>query len=400
MKEIKIFEFFSGIGSQMKALKNLEKSLNFITKSVGACDFYIDAIVSYMCIHHGNLEPENDFTKEEMISILNKFKFSNNSKDIVGENYFKKINEQKLRKLFPYLFAFVNNDYFNKKYDKNILQYERLNATDIRDFDTLPDSIDILTYSFPCQDLSQQGKQKGIEKNTRSGLLYEIERILKLNLNNLPKVLILENVKALVSKKFINQFNAWINALSELGYKSSWKIINASDFGSAQNRERVFMVSVLSNENFEFPKIDENNSKNVSDIWEYNGEHKIIQLDSNQKMNDFKMTKNKIQKAFINNYSNFNSENYIYSINSKGATLTASGANSRLKFWVNNEIQIMNSLEALLYMGFESDDYEKIKNSNLLNENKIIFTAGNSISVEVLENLFKKIIKEVITNEQ
>lgn len=400
MKEIKIFEFFSGIGSQMKALKNLEKSLNFITKSVGACDFYIDAIVSYMCIHHGNLEPENDFTKEEMISILNKFKFSNNSKDIVGENYFKKINEQKLRKLFPYLFAFINNDYFNKKYDKNILQYERLNATDIRDFDTLPDSIDILTYSFPCQDLSQQGKQKGIEKNTRSGLLYEIERILKLNLNNLPKVLILENVKALVSKKFINQFNAWINALSELGYKSSWKIINASDFGSAQNRERVFMVSVLSNENFEFPKIDENNSKNVSDIWEYNGEHKIIQLDSNQKMNDFKMTKNKIQKAFINNYSNFNSENYIYSINSKGATLTASGANSRLKFWVNNEIQIMNSLEALLYMGFESDDYEKIKNSNLLNENKIIFTAGNSISVEVLENLFKKIIKEVITNEQ
>ncbi|WP_117275442.1 DNA (cytosine-5-)-methyltransferase N-terminal subunit [Mycoplasmopsis edwardii] len=400
MKEIKIFEFFSGIWSQMKALKNLEKSLNFTTKSVGACDFYIDAIVSYMCIHHGNLEPENDFTKEEMISILDKFKFSNNSKDIVSENYFKKINEQKLRQLFPYLFAFINNDYFNKKYDKNILQYERLNATDIRDFDTLPDNIDILTYSFPCQDLSQQGKQKGIEKNTRSGLLYEIERILKLNLNNLPKVLILENVKALVSKKFINQFNAWINVLSELGYKSSWKIMNASDFGSAQNRERVFMVSVLSDENFEFPKINENNSKNVSNIWEYDGEHKIIQLDSNQKMNDFKITKNKIQKAFINNYSNFNSENYIYSINSKGATLTASGANSRLKFWVNNEIQIMNSLEALLYMGFERDDYEKIKSSNLLNENKIIFTAGNSISVEVLETLFKKIIKEVITDEQ
>ncbi|SYV97557.1 CpG cytosine-specific DNA modification methyltransferase [Mycoplasmopsis edwardii] len=60
----------------------------------------------------------------------------------------------------------------------------------------------------------------------------------------------------------------------------------------------------------------------------------------------------------------------------------------------------MNSLEALLYMGFERDDYEKIKSSNLLNENKIIFTAGNSISVEVLETLFKKIIKEVITDEQ
>ncbi|MCU9933265.1 DNA cytosine methyltransferase [Mycoplasmopsis cynos] len=97
--------------------------------------------------------------------------------------------------------------------------------------------------------MSQQGKQKGLNKNTRSGLLYEIERILKENKNNLPKVLLLENVKALATKKFIDQFNEWIEVLSDLGYNSNWKIINSSDFGSPQNRERVFMVSILGDKN-------------------------------------------------------------------------------------------------------------------------------------------------------
>ncbi|MFV9451387.1 DNA cytosine methyltransferase [Mycoplasma sp. 4463] len=122
---------------------------------------------------------------------------------------------------------------------------ERESGTDITVYNTLPKSIDIFTYSFPCQDLSQQGKQRGINENTRSGLLYEIERILKNNLDRLPKVLLLENVKALASSKFKNDFLKWIDALETLGYKSYWKVLNAVDSGSAQNRERVFMVSIL-----------------------------------------------------------------------------------------------------------------------------------------------------------
>ena len=82
---------------------------------------------------------------------------------------------------------------------------ERESQTDITTFHTLPKNIDILTYSFPCQDISQQGLQKGLN-NTRSGLLYEIEKILKNNLDRLPKVLVLENVKALLSQKFKNEF--------------------------------------------------------------------------------------------------------------------------------------------------------------------------------------------------
>ncbi|SGA02873.1 Modification methylase BanI [Chlamydia abortus] len=84
--------------------------------------------------------------------------------------------------------------------------YLRFSNTDIKKFKKLPKNIYILTYSFPCQDLSQQGKQKGISKDTRSGLLYEIERILKNNKDRLPKVLLLENVKALTTKKFIKDF--------------------------------------------------------------------------------------------------------------------------------------------------------------------------------------------------
>ncbi|VEU75544.1 CpG cytosine-specific DNA modification methyltransferase [Mycoplasmopsis maculosa] len=270
---------------------------------------------------------------------------------------------------------------------------ERESGFDIRKYHKLPKNIDILTYSFPCQDLSQQGRQKGIKSGTRSGLLFEIERILNENKGNLPKILLLENVKALASKKFILEFNSWIKKLEEFGYTSSWKIINSTEYGSVQNRERVFMVSVLERKKFDFP-IGSKNNKNVKDIWLKNDKHSFLKLNDNNYINKFTISKNNIIKSFINNWSNFNSENYIYSLEGKGPTLTASGANSRLKFLINNEIQIMNSCEAYLYMGFSKNDFNVVKETNLLTDSKIIFTAGNSISIEVLEKIFEKIIKD------
>ncbi|WP_036450658.1 DNA (cytosine-5-)-methyltransferase N-terminal subunit [Mycoplasmopsis opalescens] len=118
MKSIRIFEFFSGIGSQIKALKFLEEQLKFKTKSLGACDFYIDAIVAYMAIHHGVLKPENNLSKDKMVDILQHFSFSSNSKDQVSIDYFKRMNEGKLRKLFAYLYSFLNNEYFNTRYSE------------------------------------------------------------------------------------------------------------------------------------------------------------------------------------------------------------------------------------------------------------------------------------------
>ncbi|VEU75543.1 Uncharacterised protein [Mycoplasmopsis maculosa] len=127
MKKIKIFEFFSGIGSQLKALKNISKKLNINVSSAGACDFYIDAIVSYMAINYGKLDPENILSKEDIIAKLSKYNLSNNSKDIVSEKYFNRLNEEKLRNLFSYLYSFINNNYFKNRYKKlNERERERI----------------------------------------------------------------------------------------------------------------------------------------------------------------------------------------------------------------------------------------------------------------------------------
>ena len=136
------------------------------------------------------------------------------------------------------------------------------NFGDITKINKLP-YCDLLTYSFPCQDLSIAGQQKGISKDTRSGLLLEVERLLLKAKENgtLPKYLLLENVKNLVGKKFIKDFERWLSFLSSLGYYSNWEVLNAKDYGIPQNRERVFVVSSLENIHYNFPKQVELKSK-------------------------------------------------------------------------------------------------------------------------------------------
>lgn len=111
---------------------------------------------------------------------------------------------------------------------------------------------DLFTYSFPCQSLSVAGKQEGMIKGkTRSGLLYECEKIIE---HCRPKYLLLENVKNLVGKKFKPQFDEWLDYLESLGYTSYWKVLNAKDYGVPQNRERVFVISILGDhESYKFP---------------------------------------------------------------------------------------------------------------------------------------------------
>lgn len=112
------------------------------------------------------------------------------------------------------------------------------------------DYADLWTYSFPCTDISFAGKQKGLTdetgKQTRSGLLFEVERLLKKSVDDgtQPKYLLLENVKNLVGKKFKPDFDKWLKTLDSLGYNNYWKVLNAKDYGVPQNRERVFVVSI------------------------------------------------------------------------------------------------------------------------------------------------------------
>ena len=133
---------------------------------------------------------------------------------------------------------------------------EVTNFGDIREIKSLPDA-DLWTYSFPCQDISVAGKGAGIKEGTRSGLLFEVERLLitASEKGNLPKYLLLENVKNLVSKKFKADFDRWLYFLSSLGYTNYWQIMNAKDYGIPQNRERVFCVSIRGEHKpFKFPE--------------------------------------------------------------------------------------------------------------------------------------------------
>lgn len=113
----------------------------------------------------------------------------------------------------------------------------------------------IMTYSFPCQDLSLAGKRKGMKKGsgTRSGLLWEVERILD-ECTELPQVLLMENVPEVIGKKNIDDFKLWQLKLEQMGYTNFVQILNAKDYGIPQNRNRCFMVSLLGKWNYRFPK--------------------------------------------------------------------------------------------------------------------------------------------------
>lgn len=133
-------------------------------------------------------------------------------------------------------------------HDENILNLGDITKIKVED---IPQH-DLFTYSFPCQDISVAGKTKGIVKGeTRSGLLYECEKIIE---HCKPKYLLMENVKNLVGKKFKADFDKWLAYLEALGYKNYWKVLNAKNYGIPQNRERVFCISILGeHELYEFP---------------------------------------------------------------------------------------------------------------------------------------------------
>lgn len=112
----------------------------------------------------------------------------------------------------------------------------------------------LLTYSFPCQDLSLAGRKQGMSKGTgtRSGLLWEVERLLN-ETDNLPQLMLMENVPQVHGKKNIADFEQWIEFLESKGYSNYYQDLNAKDYGVAQNRNRCFMVSILGDYYFRFP---------------------------------------------------------------------------------------------------------------------------------------------------
>lgn len=121
--------------------------------------------------------------------------------------------------------------------DKNLKDVTKVNTRRLKD-------IDLITYGFPCQDLSNSGKQKGFAdengNTTRSGLFFEALRIIR---DTRPKFAIAENVKALTSKKFEQEFNIVLGSLSRLGYNNYYKVLNAKNYGIPQNRESFYYIN-------------------------------------------------------------------------------------------------------------------------------------------------------------
>ena len=149
--------------------------------------------------------------------------------------------------------------YASKSYSLIHNESEQLNLGDITkiNIESLNDNIDLVTFGFPCQDISLAGKQSGFEqdgKPTRSGLFFEALRVIE---GTKPKVAICENVKNLTSKRFSKEFSIVLQSLEEVGYNNYWQVLNAKDYGIPQNRDRVFIVSIrkdIDNGSFEFPK--------------------------------------------------------------------------------------------------------------------------------------------------
>lgn len=157
------------------------------------------------------------------------------------------------------LLAYCEIDKFaSKSYSliHNVSEEKNLKDVTKVDFLDIEDRVDLVCYGFPCQDLSNAGKGRGFVdadgNRTRSGLFFEALRIID---EFKPKFAIAENVKALTSKKFSNEFKTVLDSLEEVGYNNYYQVLNAKDYGIPQNRERVFIISIRKDidKGFTFP---------------------------------------------------------------------------------------------------------------------------------------------------
>ena len=139
----------------------------------------------------------------------------------------------------------AHNAIFPEDKSKNLGDISKIDWAKAPDFD-------LFTYSFPCQDISAAGKQSGFEEGTgtRSSLLWECKKTIEAKK---PRYLMMENVKALASAKFLPFLRQWQRWLHGQGYENFTQVLNASDYEVPQNRERVFMISILRTDNNPYP---------------------------------------------------------------------------------------------------------------------------------------------------
>ena len=271
--KLRVFEAFAGYGSQSIALRNI--GIDFEVVGISEIDKY--ALIAYDAIHN---KSENIAikSKDEMLDELIKCN--------IGYDFKKNIS------ILPKKESEIERLYVAHKRSKNLGDISMIDANDIPKHD-------LFTYSFPCQSVSVCGERKGLVKGsgTSSSLLWECQKVIQ---TKKPKYLLMENVKNLISKEFKPFFDEWLLWLEEQGYTNYWKVLNAKDYGIPQNRERVFVVSILNNVNqYEFPS-----KKEMADL------QSIISDE------EAKCTKPKVKEAFLNEWEDIISSNKdIYQCN-------------------------------------------------------------------------------------
>lgn len=343
---LSVIELFSGIGAQNQGIKNTGL---FDCNVIVTADIAKESIISYAAVHKG-LTPKivEDYTENgiepsmgDMIAYLKSHKIGYNFED--GKDYDWEKYKQDVKKY--YVACKLSN-----------------NIGDIAGIDLLP-YVDLWTYSFPCTDISQAGEQRGIIRGvTRSGLLYEVERLLKVarEKGTLPKYLMLENVKHLLSRSFKSVYDEWTNVLDELGYVTYTKVLNAKDYGIPQNRERVFGVSIrkdIMNGEFVFPfefdggvRLENILDKDVDPCYDCTGD--VIEY--------FKSSDN------FNDIEGLENGDYI--------------------------LRRLTPNESWRLMGFDDEAYKKVKGM-CVSDTKMYEQAGNSIVTNCIELIFEHLYK-------
>lgn len=407
----RVVETFSGIGAQAKALKNINANAEIICTA----DWDINAIMAYDLIHNGkpNVEKYKNISKEKIMERLSKYTLSTNGKKPATYTAIRNLNIDVLKRL--------------------LIAIERTNnlvsITDIKGRD-LPTDFDLLTYSFPCQDLSiagfWHGNKGGIDReaHNRSGMLWEVERILKERVAEnleLPNFLLMENVSAIQSDRHKKNFEEWQTYLENIGYYNHIYTLNASNFGIPQKRIRTYMISIKIDSDEEKKKAIEQyfTNHNLSDI---NYSRKLIKKNRTLKKDILKLDytiKKYRDEANECQPNDTESRREIYNKNDRlyngkkvndiiVSTITTKQdrhPNSGLiDYEPQNEIKsnyrYLTPRECFLLMGFDESDYQNIVdnnfkcrgNENFFTRDKLYKMAGNSIVVNVLEQIFRQMI--------
>ncbi len=322
-------------------------------------------------------------------------------------------------KKIPYnLLAYCEIDkYTSKAYSVIHDVPESKNLTDVTQVDILDidEDVDLITYGFPCQDISPAGNQKGFTdengERTRSGLFFEALRIID---EYKPKFAIAENVKNLTSQKFKNEFKIVLESLDQVGYNSYWCVLTASDYGVPQARDRVVILSIRKDidKGYVFPKPVPLTST-VKDILDHTADQKYyIPADHIEEINEKNLKSEKRKSKalhYINKLTNalldlLPNEVLIADIrydegvrvreNGLSPTLTTKGTGCSGRpviIWHEGDpevydIRSLTPWECFKLMGFTKEDCDKAL--SVASEAQVYKMAGNSIVVNVLEHLY------------